>query len=126
MRACLWVASLHDLCYRVALWPKKIDKTDTWICTFACSRTQGASLPEELSWRIVLGPNPTCYTLVQEARQKLREAQAQIATCKKSFHAAKRAGDHQKQQMYTSQIEHWQQVAAEEKQRAPKTIFSSK
>lgn len=106
--------------------PNKCNRWDTRIWTFACSRTQGAILPEKSSWRIVLGSIPTCYTLVQEARQKFREAQAQIATCKKSFHAAKRAGDHQKQQMYTSQIEHWQHVAAEEKQRAPKTIFSSK
>jgi hypothetical protein len=64
--------------------------------------------------------------LVQEARHKFREAQAQVATCKKGFHAAVRAGDHRKQQMYTSQIEHWQHVAVEEKQRAQKTIFSSK
>ncbi|KAL0037221.1 hypothetical protein WJX79_006849 [Trebouxia sp. C0005] len=64
--------------------------------------------------------------LYTEARQKFREAQAQIATCKQGFHAAVRAGDSRKQQMYTSQIKHWQHVAAEEKQRAQKTIFSSK
>ncbi|DBA77587.1 TPA: hypothetical protein ACH3X1_009389 [Trebouxia sp. C0004] len=64
--------------------------------------------------------------LYTEARQKSREAQAQIATCKQGFHTAVRAGDHRKQQMYTSQIEHWQHVAVEEKQRAQKTIFSRK
>ena len=64
--------------------------------------------------------------LLQEARSKFRNAQAQIALCKQEFFSAQRAGDYEKQAFCTSQIEYWQQKAVEEKQRAHKKIFSSK
>ena len=76
-------------------------------------------------FRLHMLKSPSCC-LMQEARQKVKEAQAQIAICKREFQAAVQAGDLKKQQVYTSWISHWHRKLAEEKQRAQNRIFSTK
>ena len=64
--------------------------------------------------------------MFQEARAKFFDAQAQMSLCNQEFHSAQRAGDVQKQQLYSTQLQYWQKKCAEEKQRAQKKIVSSK
>ncbi len=64
--------------------------------------------------------------VVQEARKNFRDAQDQMQRCKQDFYAAIKAGNRQKQQACSDQMEYWQQKLVEEKQKAHKKIFSKK
>ena len=111
---------------------------DTHLCRLS------SSVPVFLSFRSLNPPSLHClhntsqacvadctcsnlpHAALQEARQKVKEAQAQITICKREFQAAVQAGDVKKQQVYTSWISHWHRKVAEEKQKAQNRIFSTK